>query len=151
MPLAFTLVEVAGGIVVFAIVVGPFLYVYASRQTKVAVVEAAWAAGPATISQTPSSGTFVWSVGQKLGGTTTPLAGRKTSIQVSPYGGARIVAMTDETGSTTYAGETLVYGKSDAAGNVSVTVEVDFRGAGSVVGVDLDAQLSDTHSFTAVP
>lgn len=117
------------------------LYVYFFRSGSAATVQGAWTTAPPTVSQdTPTM--FVYTVTKTIGGSsgsTTAMPGETIIMAVAPTTDVRIVSITDANGTQTFApadGKITATTKTDSAGNISIQIQVDHFGQGSISAID---------------
>jgi hypothetical protein len=138
-----------GGFIVI-VLIGVALY-YFSRSGIQAVTSASFTTAPATVSQIPATGTFVYSVTRKIGSAAPAgLPSRATTFAVFPSAGVHImdlngIAVGGITGAASGAAST------DAAGQITVILKIDYLGNARLVATDTTTGRTEEAAFVGVP
>lgn len=141
----FTVLEVVFFIAIVGIVIGAALWYFTSSGVQ-STVTGSFTTKPATVQQTPSNGTFVWQITRQVAG--SPARGipnRTTKFEVFPAAGVRIKSLNGTTINATSGTE-----DTDATGQVTVVLEIDYVGSARLVATDTASNQSESVSFNGV-
>ena len=114
-----------------------------SRSNVQAVTAAEFVNPPTTIPQAPATGTFVYEITRKIG--SSPARGipsRTTKFKVFPEAGVEIVSL-----NTTPVGADVGTKATDASGQVTVVVQIDYAGTARLVAIDKDTNREEQVRF----
>lgn len=142
----FTFIEIMVFIVVVATIAILGLMWFIKTRVST-VVTGQFVTAPATVSQWPQTGTFVYQLSRKVGANPpVGIPSRGTTIAVFPATGVRIMELNNLVVNAASGGSS-----TDAAGQVQIIIRIDYAGQARIVATDRDTGRQEQVMFTGVP